>query len=48
MTGAVLTYKKSMTGEIDHHFKIDGDVATVGITDFAQHQLTDIVYIYYG
>jgi glycine cleavage system H protein len=26
-------------------FKIDGDIATVGITDFAQHQLTDIVYI---
>lgn len=26
-------------------FKIDGDVATVGITDFAQHQLTDIVYV---
>lgn len=23
MTGAVLTYKKSMTGEIDHHFKIE-------------------------
>ncbi len=26
-------------------FKIDGDIATVGITDFAQHQLTDIVYV---
>ena len=26
-------------------FKIEGGVATVGITDFAQHQLTDIVYI---
>lgn len=26
-------------------FKIDGDVATVGITDYAQSQLTDIVYI---
>lgn len=26
-------------------FKIDGDIATVGITDYAQKQLTDIVYI---
>ncbi len=26
-------------------YKIDGKIATVGITDFAQHQLTDIVYI---
>ncbi|WMT51417.1 MAG: glycine cleavage system protein GcvH [Ferroplasma sp.] len=26
-------------------FKIENGIATVGITDFAQHQLTDIVYI---
>lgn len=26
-------------------FKVDGDIATVGITDYAQGQLTDIVYI---
>ncbi|MEM0140261.1 MAG: glycine cleavage system protein GcvH [Ferroplasma sp.] len=26
-------------------FKIENNIATVGITDFAQHQLTDIVYI---
>ncbi len=26
-------------------FKLDGKVATVGITDYAQHQLTDVVYI---
>ncbi len=26
-------------------FKIEDGIATVGITDFAQHQLTDIVYI---
>ncbi len=26
-------------------FKLDGDVATIGITDYAQHQLTDVVYI---
>jgi|TARA_B100001971_G_C18195494_1_gene541182 glycine cleavage system H protein len=25
--------------------KLEGDVATCGITDFAQHQLTDIVFI---
>ncbi len=24
---------------------VDGDVATVGITDFAQHELGDIVYV---
>lgn len=26
-------------------FKIEGDVLTMGITDYAQHQLTDIVYV---
>lgn len=26
-------------------FKVDGGVATIGITDYAQNQLTDIVYI---
>ncbi len=25
--------------------KLDGDVATIGITDFAQHQLGDIVFV---
>lgn len=25
--------------------KLDGDVATVGITDFAQHELGDIVFV---
>ncbi len=25
--------------------KIDGDIATVGITDHAQHQLTDLVFV---
>ncbi|NER12667.1 glycine cleavage system protein GcvH [Leptobacterium flavescens] len=30
----------------DHEWiKIDGDVATVGITDFAQSELGDIVYV---
>lgn len=26
-------------------FRVEGDVATIGITDYAQNQLTDIVYI---
>ena len=25
--------------------KLDGDIATVGITDYAQHALGDIVYV---
>ena len=30
----------------DHEWvKVDGDVATIGITDYAQHALGDVVYI---
>lgn len=30
----------------DHEWvKVDGDVATIGVTDFAQHEMGDIVYI---
>ncbi len=30
----------------DHEWvKVDGDIAIIGITDFAQHELGDIVYI---
>lgn len=30
----------------DHEWvKIDGDIATIGITDFAQSELGDIVYV---
>jgi glycine cleavage system H protein len=30
----------------DHEWvKVDGDVATIGITDFAQHSLGDVVYV---
>lgn len=30
----------------DHEWvKVEGDTATIGITDFAQHELGDIVYI---
>lgn len=33
----------------DHEWiKTDGDIAIVGITDFAQHELGDIVYIEVG
>ena len=33
----------------DHEWvKIEGDVATVGITDFAQGELGDIVYVEVG
>lgn len=31
---------------IDHEWvRVDGDIATVGITDYAQEQLGDIVYV---
>lgn len=31
---------------VDHEWvKVDGDVATIGITDFAQSQLGDIVFV---
>jgi glycine cleavage system H protein len=31
---------------IEHEWiKIDGDIATIGITDFAQDQLTDVVFV---
>ena len=30
----------------DHEWvSLDGDIATIGITDFAQHELGDIVYV---
>lgn len=30
----------------DHEWvKLEGDIATIGITDFAQHELGDIVYV---
>lgn len=30
----------------DHEWiRIEGDIATIGITDFAQHELGDIVYV---
>lgn len=29
----------------DEWVKVDGDLATIGITDFAQDQLSDVVYV---
>jgi glycine cleavage system H protein len=29
----------------DEWVKVDGKIATIGITDFAQHQLSDIVFV---
>jgi len=31
--------------ESDEWFAVDGDVVTIGITDYAQDQLNDIVYV---
>ena len=33
--------------ESDEWFRVDGDVVTIGITDYAQDQLNDIVYVEY-
>jgi glycine cleavage system H protein len=31
----------------DEWVKVDGDVATIGVTDYAQEQLSDIVFVEY-
>jgi glycine cleavage system H protein len=33
--------------ETDEWIKVDGNIATLGITDFAQDQLSDVVYVEY-
>jgi glycine cleavage system H protein len=39
-------YPKDLKYTKTHEWvKVDGDEATVGVTDFAQHQLSDIVYV---
>jgi glycine cleavage system H protein len=41
-----VTYPKEFYFTKDHEWvKVDGDQATVGITDFAQKQLGDVVYV---
>ncbi|HLC96885.1 MAG TPA: glycine cleavage system protein GcvH [Candidatus Nanoarchaeia archaeon] len=42
MTNNPLDFKYSREHE---WVNVEGDIATVGITDFAQHQLTDIVFV---
>lgn len=39
-TPAELKYAKS-----DEWFRVDGDVVTIGLSDYAQDQLNDIVYV---
>jgi glycine cleavage system H protein len=41
-----MVYPKEFYFTKDHEWvKVDGDTATVGITDFAQKQLGDVVYV---
>ena len=37
--------KELKYAETDEWFSVEGDVVTIGITDYAQDQLNDIVYI---
>ncbi|KAA9041887.1 glycine cleavage system protein GcvH [Ginsengibacter hankyongi] len=41
-----MTFPENLRYTKDHEWvSLDGDTATVGITDFAQHELGDIVYV---
>lgn len=41
-----MTYPETLRYTKDHEWvKIEGDEATIGITEFAQHELGDIVYV---
>lgn len=41
-----MTFPEDLKYTKDHEWvKIDGDIATIGITDFAQQELGDIVYV---
>lgn len=41
-----MTFPENLSYTKDHEWvSLDGDIATVGITDFAQHELGDIVYV---
>ena len=43
---AVMNFPESLRYTKDHEWiSLEGDVATIGITDFAQHELGDIVYV---
>ncbi|MEO9022378.1 MAG: glycine cleavage system protein GcvH [Ginsengibacter sp.] len=41
-----MTFPQNLKYTKDHEWvSIDGEIATIGITDFAQHELGDIVYV---
>ena len=41
-----MNFPKSLMYTKDHEWiKLDGDIATIGITEFAQRELGDIVYV---
>lgn len=41
-----MNYPENLRYTKEHEWiKLEGDVATIGITDFAQHELGDIVYV---
>ncbi len=41
-----MTYPNNLRYTKDHEWlSLEGEIATVGITDFAQHELGDIVYV---
>ena len=41
-----MKYPENVKYTKDHEWiSIEGDIATVGVTDFAQHELGDIVYV---
>lgn len=41
-----MKYPENVKYTKDHEWiSIEGDVATIGVTDFAQHELGDIVYV---
>ena len=41
-----MTFPTELKYTPDHAWiRLEGDIATVGITDFAQEQLSDIVYV---
>jgi glycine cleavage system H protein len=41
-----MNYPDNLHYTKDHEWiKLEGDMATIGITDFAQHELGDIVYV---
>lgn len=42
----IQSFRRNLLHKKEHIWvKIEGDVATIGITDYGQHQLGDIVFI---